>query len=54
MDIDNPCSHTDDEAVFVASDMLRVRIFLSPYMAVSGDENTVLDKGTFIIKADNA
>jgi hypothetical protein len=45
MDIDNPCPHTDGEAVLVASDMLRVKIFWSPYMAVSGVENAVLGEG---------
>jgi hypothetical protein len=44
MDIDNPCPHTDCETVLVASDMLPFRIFLSPYMAVSGVENAVLGK----------
>jgi hypothetical protein len=50
MVIDNPCPHIDGEAVLVASDMLHVRSFLSPYMAVSGIENAVLGKGTLIKK----
>jgi hypothetical protein len=50
MRADNPCPHIDGEAVLVASDMLRVWIFLSPYMAVSGVENSVLGKGTLIRK----
>jgi hypothetical protein len=54
MVIDNPCPHVDGEAVFVFSNMLRVRIFLSPYMAVSAVENAVLGKGTLIRKEDNA
>jgi hypothetical protein len=34
--------------------MLHVRIFLSPYMAVSGVENAILGKGTLIRKEDKA
>jgi hypothetical protein len=52
MVIDNPCPHTDGEAVLAASDMLHVMIFLSPYMGVSGVENANLGKGTFIRKED--
>jgi hypothetical protein len=52
MSIDNPCSHIDGEAVLVASHMLHVRIFLSPYMAVYGVENAVVGKGTLIRKED--
>jgi hypothetical protein len=54
MAIDNPCPHGDGEAVLVASHMLRVRIDLSPYMAVSGVENAVLGKGTLTRKEDKA
>jgi hypothetical protein len=50
MVIDNPCPHVDGEVVLVASHMLHVRIFLSPYMAVSGVENAILGKGTLIRK----
>jgi hypothetical protein len=32
--------------------MIRVRILLSPYMAVSGVENALLGKGTLIRKED--
>jgi hypothetical protein len=52
MVIDNPCPHIDGKAVLVALDMLHVWIFLSPYMAVSGVQNAVLDKGTLIRKED--
>jgi hypothetical protein len=45
MVIDNPCLHIDGKVVLVASDMLHVRIFLSPYIAVSGVKNAVFGKG---------
>jgi hypothetical protein len=54
MVIDNPCLHTDGEAMLMASDMLHVRIFLSQCMAFSGVENAVLGKGTLIRKEDKA
>jgi hypothetical protein len=54
MAIDKPCPHMDGEAVLVASDMLCVRIFLSPYMDISGVENAVLGKGTLMRKEDKA
>jgi hypothetical protein len=54
MVIDNPCPHVDSEVVFVASHMLCVRIFLSPYMAFSGVENAILGKGTLIRKEGKA
>jgi hypothetical protein len=37
-------AHIDGEAMLVVSDMLRVRIFLSPYMVVFGVENGVFDE----------
>jgi hypothetical protein len=52
MVINNPCQNIDSEAVLVASYVLRVRIFLSPNMAVSGYENAVLGKDTLIRKED--
>jgi hypothetical protein len=45
MSIDNSCPHIDGEAVLVAVDTLRIRFFLSTYIAVSGVENAVLGKG---------
>jgi hypothetical protein len=46
MIVDNPCPHIDGGAVLVVSDMLLVRLFLSPYMADSGGENDFIGKGT--------
>jgi hypothetical protein len=52
MVIDDPYPYNDGEAVLVASHMLHVRIFLSPYMAISGVVNAVLGKDTLIRKVD--
>jgi hypothetical protein len=52
MVINNPCPYIDGEAVLVTSDMLRVRIFLSPCTTVSGVENAVLSKDILIRKED--
>jgi hypothetical protein len=54
MVIDDPCPHIDGKVVLVPSDMLRVRIFLTQYMALSGVENAILGKGTLIRKEDKA